>query len=74
MEKIDKLAIWAISLAIAVILGAIAADDANEKMIAAEHAKECQQAAIKEMALKKAEYNRLAKRGEYHTGMEAKQQ
>lgn len=73
MQKIDKLALCFVAVFL-VLFGYMSHLDYEAEQAAAEHARECQQAAQQAAMIRKAEYNRLAKRGEYYTGIGSKQQ
>lgn len=73
MQKIDKLALCFTAVFLGVF-GYMSHLDYEAEQAAAAHAKECQEAAQQAALIRKAEWNRLAKRGEYMTGVEARQQ
>lgn len=72
MQKIDWLAIGCCVVFLA-IFGYMSHLDYEAEQAAAAHAKECQEAAQQAALIRKAEWNRLAKRGAFYTGMEAAQ-
>lgn len=73
MKQIDKLALCFTAVFLGVF-GYMSHLDYEAEQAAAEHAKECQEAAQQAALIRKSEWNRLAKRGEYMTGVEARQQ
>jgi len=72
MQKIDWLAITACVVFLA-IFGYMSHLDYEAEQAAAAHAKECQEAAQQAALIRRNDWNRLAKRGAFYTGMEAKQ-
>jgi len=73
MEKIDKLAIASIVLLFG-LFAIMSKLDHDDQLAAEEHAKHVKQLAQQEEAQRKAEWNSLAKRGEYYSGIGSKQQ
>ena len=73
MQKIDKLALCFVAVFL-VLFGYMSHLDYEAEQAAAEHAKECQQAAQQAAMIRKTEYNRLAKRGHDLTGFEGREQ
>ena len=74
MKNLTKKQIWLTSICICLLIGFMAADEAAERQREYERAGEISRIARQEAAAKRIELNRLAKRGEYYTGMEARQQ
>jgi|APGre2960657404_1045060.scaffolds.fasta_scaffold02934_9 hypothetical protein len=73
MQKIDKLAIASI-IGFFALFAYMSHLDYQDQLAAEEHAKYVQQLAKDEAAAKKAEFNKLAKRGEQLTGIGAREQ
>lgn len=73
MQKIDKFSIAAL-IAIFVLWAWMSNEDYKESLAAEAHAKHVKQLAQQEAAQRKAEFNKLVKRGEYLTGIGSTQQ